>query len=37
VNAANCLLNDKVAALSVQLFGKDSLWSGQPAPANTCP
>ncbi len=37
VNAANCLLNDKVAALSVQLFGKDSLWYGKPAPANTCP
>jgi polyisoprenyl-teichoic acid--peptidoglycan teichoic acid transferase len=37
VNAANCLLNDKVAALSVQLFGADSLWSGKPAPANTCP
>jgi LCP family protein required for cell wall assembly len=36
-NAANCLLNDKVAALSVQLFGPDSLWYGQPAPANTCP
>ena len=37
VNAANCLLNDKVAALSIQLFGTDSLWYGQPAPANTCP
>ncbi len=37
VNAANCLLNDKVAALSVQLFGADSLWSGKPASANTCP
>lgn len=37
VNAANCLLNDKVAALSIQLFGKDSLWYGKPAPANTCP
>jgi LCP family protein required for cell wall assembly len=37
VNAANCLLNDKVAALSVQLFGKDSLWYEKPAPANTCP
>jgi LCP family protein required for cell wall assembly len=36
-NAANCLLNDKVAALSVQLFGTDSLWYGRPAPANTCP
>jgi hypothetical protein len=37
VNAASCLLNSKVAALSIQLFGKDSLWSGKPAPANTCP
>jgi LCP family protein required for cell wall assembly len=37
VNAANCLLNAKVAALSVQLFGTDSLWYGKPAPANTCP
>jgi anionic cell wall polymer biosynthesis LytR-Cps2A-Psr (LCP) family protein len=37
VNSANCLLNDKVAALSVQLFGTDSLWYGKPAPANTCP
>ena len=37
VNAANCLLNDKVAELSVKLFGKDSLWYGKPAPANTCP
>jgi LCP family protein required for cell wall assembly len=36
-NAANCLLNDKVAALSVQLFGTDSLWYGKPAPADTCP
>jgi hypothetical protein len=37
VNAASCLLNSKVAALSIQLFGKDSTWSGKPAPANTCP
>jgi LCP family protein required for cell wall assembly len=37
VNAASCLLNAKVAALSVQLFGKDSLWYGKPEPANTCP
>ncbi|HEX7492140.1 MAG TPA: LCP family protein [Candidatus Limnocylindrales bacterium] len=35
-NAANCLLNDKVAALSVQLFGADSLWYGHSAPADTC-
>ena len=32
-----CLLNAKVAALSVKLFGKDSLWYGKPAPVNTCP
>jgi polyisoprenyl-teichoic acid--peptidoglycan teichoic acid transferase len=36
-NSANCLLNDKVAALSVQMFGTDSLWYGKPTPANTCP
>jgi hypothetical protein len=36
VNAANCLLNDKVAALSVQLFGTDSLWYGKPPPVDTC-
>jgi len=33
----SCLLNYKVAALSIQLFGQDSLWYGKPAPANTCP
>jgi LCP family protein required for cell wall assembly len=32
-----CLLNDKVAQLSVQLFGADSLWYGKKPPANTCP
>jgi len=37
VNAADCLLNAKVAALSVQLFGSDSLWYGKPAPVDTCP
>jgi len=37
VNAATCLLNDKVAALSVQFFGQYSLWYGRPAPRNTCP
>jgi hypothetical protein len=35
--ATTCLLNYKVAALSIQLFGKDSLWYGRKAPANTCP
>jgi LCP family protein required for cell wall assembly len=35
--STTCLLNDKVAALSIQLFGKDSTWYGKPAPANTCP
>ena len=34
---AVCLYNAKVAALSVKLFGKDSLWYGKPLPANTCP
>ena len=37
VNAATCLINAKVAALSVQWFGQDSTWYGKPAPANTCP
>jgi hypothetical protein len=35
--ATSCLINSKVAELSIQLFGKDSTWSGKPAPANTCP
>ena len=35
--AIYCLLNDKLAALSVQWFGTDSTWYGKPAPANTCP
>ena len=35
--AIYCLLNDKVAALSIQWFGTDSTWYGKPAPANTCP
>ncbi len=34
--ATTCLLNDKVAALSIQLFGTDSTWYGKPAPADTC-
>jgi LCP family protein required for cell wall assembly len=37
VTASSCLLNSKVAALSIQFFGKDSLWYGKSAPANTCP
>jgi LCP family protein required for cell wall assembly len=32
-----CLLNDKVAALSIDWFGQDSTWYGKPTPANTCP
>jgi anionic cell wall polymer biosynthesis LytR-Cps2A-Psr (LCP) family protein len=36
-SGALCLFNAKVAAESVKLFGTDSLWSGKPAPANTCP
>ena len=35
--ATSCLINSKVAELSIQLFGKDSTWSAKPAPANTCP
>jgi LCP family protein required for cell wall assembly len=37
LTSSTCLLNDKVAALSIQLFGTDSHWYGKPAPANTCP
>jgi polyisoprenyl-teichoic acid--peptidoglycan teichoic acid transferase len=36
-SSASCLLDYKVAQLSRQLFGKDSLWYGQRDPANTCP
>jgi hypothetical protein len=36
-NGSSCLLNYRVAELSIQLFGKDSLWYGKRAPANTCP
>ena len=32
-----CLLNAKVAALSIEWFGTDSTWYGKPAPADTCP
>jgi LCP family protein required for cell wall assembly len=32
-----CLLNAKVAALSIQWFGTDSTWYGEATPANTCP
>ncbi len=36
-SGAVCLFTAKLAELSKQLFGQDSLWSGKPAPANTCP
>jgi LCP family protein required for cell wall assembly len=36
VTSSTCLLNAKVAALSIQWFGTDSTWYGKPAPANTC-
>ena len=32
-----CLLNDKLAALSIEWFGTESTWYGKPAPASTCP
>jgi LCP family protein required for cell wall assembly len=35
-SGASCLHYDKVAELSRQLFGQDSLWSGKADPANTC-
>jgi LCP family protein required for cell wall assembly len=37
VSGMDCLINAKVATLSIQLFGTDSTWYGKPAPANTCP
>jgi LCP family protein required for cell wall assembly len=37
VTASTCLRNDKVAALSIQWFGKDSTWYGKPTPVDTCP
>jgi hypothetical protein len=37
MNSATCLLNDKVAALSIQWFSEESTWYDKPAPANTCP
>jgi LCP family protein required for cell wall assembly len=35
--AMYCLLNDKLAALSIGWFGADSTWYGKPVPASTCP
>jgi LCP family protein required for cell wall assembly len=35
--AMYCLLNDKLAALSIGWFGTESTWYGKPAPAITCP
>jgi hypothetical protein len=35
--ATTCLLNAKVAAESITLFGQDSTWYGKPAPADSCP
>ena len=35
-SGASCLHYDKVAELSRQLFGQESLWSGKADPANTC-
>jgi LCP family protein required for cell wall assembly len=39
VNSASttCLINAKVAAESITLFGQDSTWYGKPAPADSCP
>ncbi|HEX7491654.1 MAG TPA: LCP family protein [Candidatus Limnocylindrales bacterium] len=37
VTSSTCLINAKVAALSIEWFGSDSTWNGKPAPANTCP
>jgi len=35
-SGATCLYYNKVADLSRQLFGKDSLWQGKPDPPLTC-
>jgi anionic cell wall polymer biosynthesis LytR-Cps2A-Psr (LCP) family protein len=35
-SGATCLYYNKVADLSRQLFGPDSLWQGKPDPAFTC-
>jgi LCP family protein required for cell wall assembly len=35
--AIYCLLNDKLAALSIGWFGTESTWYGKPTPAGTCP
>ena len=35
--ATSCLINSKVAEVSIQLFGQDSTGYGKPAPADTCP
>jgi polyisoprenyl-teichoic acid--peptidoglycan teichoic acid transferase len=35
--STTCLLNYKVAQMSVDFFGKDSLWYGKKLPVNTCP
>jgi LCP family protein required for cell wall assembly len=37
VGAEVCLFTGRIAALSKQLFGADSLWNGKVVPDNTCP
>jgi anionic cell wall polymer biosynthesis LytR-Cps2A-Psr (LCP) family protein len=37
VGTAVCLYRDRIAQLSRQLFGTDSLFNGQKDPANICP
>jgi anionic cell wall polymer biosynthesis LytR-Cps2A-Psr (LCP) family protein len=36
VGGASCLNYNKIADLSRQLFGKDSLWQGKDDPAPSC-
>jgi LCP family protein required for cell wall assembly len=36
ISGMDCLLNAKVAQLSIDWFGTDSSWYGKPAPADTC-
>jgi LCP family protein required for cell wall assembly len=37
IGGASCLNYYRIAQLSRQVFGKDSLWQGKPDPPDTCP
>jgi hypothetical protein len=36
-NASICPIMPKLSALSIKLFGQDSLWLNKPTPRNICP